>query len=107
MTAATPRARLAAVAAAAGYPGTLLTRIAHATLPAYRPGDTLTDTQIEHVAVAVDTLLEAGHDADAVRALMGRYRDSTPDWRNALWRDVLRVANQRSAQSVPPASAGA
>ena len=98
------RARLAAVAAAAGYPGPLLTQIAHATFPAYRPGDTLSDTQIEHVAVAVDTLREAGHDADAVRVLMGRYRDSTPDWRNALWAEALRLANARPA---PPAPAGA
>ena len=48
------RARLAALAAAAGYPGTLLTQIAHATLPAYRPGDTLSDAQIEQLTLAVE-----------------------------------------------------
>ena len=99
------RARLAAVAAAAGYPGTLLTQIAHATLPAYRPGDTLSAAQIEHVAVAVDTLLEAGHDADSAGELIARHQQAAgARWREALWADVLRAANARPA---PPASPGA
>ena len=105
MTMSLARARLAARTAAAGYPATLLTQIAHATLPAYRPGDTLSDTQIEHVAVAVDTLREAGHDADSTGELIARHQQAGGErWRDELWAEVLRAANARPA---PPAPAGA
>ena len=105
MTVSLARARLAAVAAAAGYPGTLLTQIAHATLPAYRPGDTLSDAQIEQLTLAVEVLTESGHDADATTTLIARHRQAGGErWRDALWAEALRAANARCA---PPASAGA
>ena len=105
MTVSLARARLAAVAAAAAYPGALLTQIAHATLPAYRRGDTLTDTQIEHVAVAVEALAESGHDADSAGERIARHQHTGNErWRDELWAEVLRAAN---ARPVPPAPAGA
>ena len=105
MTVSLARARLAAGAAAAGYPGTLLTQIAHATLPAYRPGDTLSDTQIEQLTLAVEVLSMSGHDADSAGERIARHQQAGGErWRDALWAEALRAANARCA---PPASAGA
>jgi predicted DNA-binding transcriptional regulator YafY len=99
------RTRLAALAAAAGYPSPLLTQIAHATLPAYQPGDTLSDAQIEQLALAIETLAHAGHDAAAAAALIARHQQAGGQrWRDGLWREVLRAANARCA---PPPPAGA
>ena len=101
------RIRLAALAAAAGYPSPLLAQIAAATLPAYEPGDALGDAQIDEVALAVDVLTAAGHDAASARALIARHQQHGGErWRDALWRDALRTADQRSAQSTSPASPG-
>ena len=61
------RSRLAAQAAAAGYPPDLLALIAHATLPAYQPGEQLEDAQIEQVTDAVEVLAQAGYRAEYAR----------------------------------------
>ena len=55
------RSRLAAQAAAAGYPPDLLALIANATLPAYQPGQQLEDAQIDQVTDAVEVLAQAGY----------------------------------------------
>ena len=90
---------------AAPVPRTLLTQIAHATLPAYRPGDTLSDAQIEQLTLAVEVLTESGHDADSAGERIARHQHTGNEWwRDALWAEVLRAAN---ARPVPPASAGA
>ena len=103
----TARTRLAARAAAAGYPADLLTEIAHATIPAYTPGDTLSDARVEQVASAVEVLAEAGHDAHRARELIARHQQSGAErWREALWREALHAADQRTARDARPAPTG-
>jgi hypothetical protein len=93
------RTRLAALAAAAGYPGPLLTQIAVAAVPAYTPGTALSDPQIDQVALAVETLVEAGHNPAGAQALIARHQQHGGErWRDALWREALAAANQRQAQ---------
>ena len=85
----TARARLAALVAAAGYPDRLLIDVAHATLPAYRPGAPLSDAQVGQVASAVEALAQAGHDAARADALIARHRhDGGPHWRETLWAEA-------------------
>ena len=67
---ADPRSRLAAQAAAAGYPPDLLAVIAHATLPAYR--------------------------ADSLAQHTGDYRRRHgEDWRQPFWARALALASVR------------
>ncbi len=68
------RSRLAAQAAAAGYPPDLLALIAHATLPAYQPGEQLEDAQIEQVTDAVEVLAQAGYRADRLAEHIAEYQ---------------------------------
>jgi hypothetical protein len=90
-----PRARLAALAAAAGYGPDALSLIADAALPT-RPtcGERLGDTDIAHVASAVEVLAQAGHPASALPALVGHYRDRYGErcWREQFWQQQLRTA---------------
>ncbi|HUK13337.1 MAG TPA: hypothetical protein VLW17_08535 [Thermoanaerobaculaceae bacterium] len=90
------RSRLAAQAAAAGYPPDLLALIAHATLPAYQPGQQLQDAQIEQVTDAVEVLAQAGYRADSPAEHIGDYpRRHGEDWRQSFWARALALANVR------------
>jgi hypothetical protein len=90
------RSRLAAQAAAAGYPPDLLTQIAQVTLPAYRPGEQLDDAQIEQVTDAVEVLAQAGYRADTLAEHIAEYqRRHRSDWRERFWNRALRIATVR------------
>ena len=90
------RSRLAAQAAAAGYPPDLLALIAHATLPAYQPGEQLEDAQIEQVTDAVEVLAQAGYRADTLAEHIAEYeRRHGDDWRERFWDRALRIATVR------------
>jgi hypothetical protein len=91
-----PRSRLAAQAAAAGYPPDLLALIAHATLPRYQPGEQLRDAEIEQVTQAVEVLAQAGYRAESLAEHIADYqRRHGDDWRERFWRRALRLANVR------------
>ena len=91
-----PRSRLAAQAAAAGYPPDLLALIAHATLPGYRPGEQLEDPQIAQVTDAVEVLAQAGYRAESLAEHIADYRiRHGEDWRQPFWRRALRLASLR------------
>jgi hypothetical protein len=90
------RSRLAAQAAAAGYPPDLLALIAHATLPAYQPGQQLEDAQVEQVTGAVEVLAQAGYRADRLAEHIAEYqRRHGSDWRQRFWARALRIATVR------------
>ena len=90
------RSRLAAQAAAAGYPPDVLALIAHATLPAYRDGEQLQDAQIEQVTQAVEVLAQAGYRAESLAEHIADYqRRRGEDWRERFWSRVLRLASVR------------
>jgi hypothetical protein len=90
------RGRLAAQAAAAGYPPDLLALIAHATLPAYQPGEQLQDAQIEQVTHAVEVLAQTGYRAESLAGHIADYqRRRGEDWRERFWRRALRLASLR------------
>jgi hypothetical protein len=92
------RDRLAAQAAAAGYPPALLTTVADATLPRHRAGERLDDRQIQHVTAAVEALTEAGISAEQLPALVVEHRHRHGEqWRDRFWAHVLRAANDRTA----------
>ena len=87
------RSRLAAQAAAAGYPPDLLALIANAALPAYQPGQQLEDAQIDQVTDAVEVLAQAGYRAESLAEQIGDYRRRHgEDWRHRLWSRALRLA---------------
>jgi hypothetical protein len=87
------RSRLAAQAAAAGYPPDLLALIAHATLPRYRTGEQLEDPQIRQVAAAVEVLAQAGYRAEMLaEEIADCRRRHGEDWRQRFWSRALRVA---------------
>jgi hypothetical protein len=92
------RARLAALAAAAGYGADALGLIADAALPT-RParGERLGDTDIANIATAVQVLAQAGHPANALPALVAHYRDRYGErcWREQFWQRQLRTASLR------------
>jgi len=91
-----PRGRLAAQAAAAGYPPDLLAVIAHATLPRYQPGQQLEDAQIEQVTDAVEVLAQAGYRAESLAAHIADYRHRHGDgWCQPFWERALRLASVR------------
>ena len=90
------RSRLAAQAAAAGYPADLLALIAHATLPRHRPGERLEDAHVEQVTDAVEVLAQAGYSAAHLRALLAHYqRRQGGGWRERFWARALRIASVR------------
>ena len=91
-----PRSRLAAQAAAAGYPPDLLALIAHATLPRYQPGEQLRDAEIEQVTQAVEVLAQAGYRAESLAEHIADYpRRHGEDWRQPFWGRALRLASLR------------
>jgi hypothetical protein len=93
------RSRLAAQAAAAGYPPDLLALIAIATLPAYQPGEQLDDAQIEQVTDAVEVLAQAGYRADTLAENIAEYqRRHGDDWRERFWARALRIATVRHSR---------
>jgi hypothetical protein len=90
------RKRLAALATAVGYHADTLTMIAQATLPAYQPGERLTDREIKQVATGVEVLAQAGARGDALPGIVAHYkRRYGPDWRDPFWRQQLRTASLR------------
>jgi hypothetical protein len=92
------RERLAAHAAAAGYPTSLLTTIAQATLPRHAAGERLDDRQIKHITAAVQTLAEAGISHTQLPGLVAEHqRRHGEHWRERLWAHVLATANTRLA----------
>ena len=91
------RSRLAAQAAAAGYPPDLLALIAHATLPRHRPGERLEDAHVEQVTDAVEVLAQAGYSAANLRALLADdQRRHGSGWRERFWARALRTASVRN-----------
>jgi hypothetical protein len=87
------RSRLAAQAAAAGYPPEVLALIARATLPAYQAGERLEDPQIGQVTGAVEVLAQAGYRAETLAEQIADYRRRHgEDWRHRLWSRALRLA---------------
>ena len=90
------RSRLAAQAAAAGYPPDVLALIAHATLPAHRDGEQLQDAQIEQVTQAVEVLAQAGYRAESLAEHIADYKRRRGEgWRERFWSRVLRLASVR------------
>jgi len=90
------RGRLAAQAAAAGYPPDLLALIANATLTAYRDGEQLQDAQIEQVTQAVEVLAQAGYQAESLAEHIADYqRRHGEDWHRRFWSRALRLASVR------------
>ena len=99
------RSRLAAQAAAAGYPPDLLALIAHATLPAYQPGAQLEDAQIAQITDAVEVLAQAGYRADTLAEHIAEYqRRHGGDWRERFWARALRIASVRYRRPEPTGS---
>jgi hypothetical protein len=93
----TPRARLAALAAAGDYPPATLTLIAEATLPRYRAGEPLDHTALGHVASAVVVVTEAGISAAALPQLVQRHqRAAGVRWRDGFWALALHLASARA-----------
>jgi hypothetical protein len=89
------RSRLAALAAAAGYPPDLLKQIAEATLPGHT-GRRLRDPQIRQLTEAVDVLVQNGYTASTVGLLLDDYqRRHGERWRERFWTNALRIANHR------------
>jgi hypothetical protein len=92
------RARLAAQAAAAGYPPPLLTTVAEAALPRYTAGKRLDEAQIEQLTIAVETLAQAGVTAEELPVLVAHYRRRYDRrWQERFWAHTLRSANVRYA----------
>ena len=91
------RARLAALAAAAGYGPDTLALIAAAALPQHRPGERLDDAGVAHVASAVEVLAQCGHPHSALADLVASYRDRYGErcWREHFWRAQLQIAAAR------------
>ena len=90
------RSRLAVQAAAAGYPPDLFALIAHASLPAYQPGQQVEDAQIERVTDAVEVLAQAGYRADRLAEHIAEYqRRHGSDWRERFWARAPRIASVR------------
>jgi len=88
------RSRLAAHAAAAGYPPDLLALIAQATIPTYQPGQQL--ERVAQVAEAVDVLAQAGFSTETVREQITRcQRRDGADWRELFWARALAIASVR------------
>ena len=91
------RARLAALAALAGYPPEALTLIAHAALPAYHAGAQLDESALAQVGTAVEVLAQCGHRADVLGVIVAHYRDRYGEtcWREQFWQRQLRTAALR------------
>lgn len=90
------RSRLAAQAAAAGYPPSVLALIAHAALADYQPGDELADAQIAQITDAVEVLAQAGYRADRLPDQLAAYqRRHGSRWRDPFWARALRTASVR------------
>ena len=90
------RSRLAAQAAAAGYPPDLLALIAQATLPAYQLGDQLQDAEIVQIVEAVEVLAQAGYTAAALPEQLADYQQRHgTQWRERFWTRALRTAAVR------------
>ena len=90
------RSRLAAQAAAAGYPPDLLPLLASAILPRYEPGQQLEDAQVEQVTGAVEVLAQAGYRADRLAEHIAEYQcRHGSDWRQCFWARALRIATVR------------
>ena len=92
----TARSRLAAHAAAAGYPPDLLTQIADAVLPGYTPGNRLDDRTVERVTDVVQVIAQAGYDHQQLQAVIDGYRERHGDqWRRPFWTRTLAIAAVR------------
>ena len=94
------RQRLVALAAAAGYGPDTLSLIADAALPAHPPGERLDDTNLAHLASAVEVLAQAGYPAHALAEVVASYRARYGEsgWRGPFWSRQLRAAALRYRQ---------
>ena len=106
------RDRLAAQAAAAGYPPDLLALIANATLPAYRHGRQIEDGQIDQITVAVEVLAQAGYRAESLAEHIAAYQQRHgTSWRERFWTRALRTAAVRYSRpdtnGISPCDTGA
>jgi hypothetical protein len=92
------RSRLAAHAAAAGYPTSLLPLIADATLPTRQAGSSVDDAQLEPLASAIDVLAEAGIDAGTLPRQLADYQQRHgAGWRERFWQETLSIASHRDS----------
>jgi hypothetical protein len=91
------RARVAALAAAAGYGPDALALIAEAALPAHRPGEGLDESGLAQVAAAVEVLAQCGYRQEFLPDLIDSYRARYHGrrWREHFWRAQLRIAALR------------
>lgn len=90
------RSRLAAHAAAAGYPPGLLVQIAAATLTRYRPGQHLADSDVTQVTDAVQVLAQAGYDAERLSVSLADYQARHgARWRERFWTRTVALAALR------------
>jgi hypothetical protein len=90
------RSRLAAHAAAAGYPPDLLGQIADAVLPSYTPGSRLTDLQIDQVTDAVQVIAQAGYDHQQLLDVLDSYQTQHHHrWRARFWKSTVAIAAVR------------
>jgi hypothetical protein len=90
------RSRLAAHAAAAGYPPDLLTQIADAVLPGYTPGTRLTDVQVDQVTDAVQVIAQAGYDHQQLLDVLDSHQTQHHDeWRAWFWKSTVAIAAVR------------
>ena len=89
------RSRLAALAAAAGYPRDVLEQITDATLPGHT-GGRLRETELRQLTEAVDVLHHNGYSASTVALLLDEYqRRHGERWRERFWTSALRIATAR------------
>jgi len=91
------RARLAALAASAGYGAYALQLIAEAAVPGHRPGERLDEAGLAQVASAVDVLAQCGYKQDGIADVVSHYRDHYDEarWRSEFWQRQLRTAALR------------
>lgn len=91
-----PRERLAVLAQRAGYSPGALEKIAHATLPAYTPGERLDDRGVHAVCAAIEVLARGGLCDEQVAVLIDDYRARHGAcWRKHWWEARLRIAAWR------------
>jgi hypothetical protein len=91
-------ARLAALCAAAGYPGEVRELIAHATFPKHEYGTPLSERELVQLAEAVKVLAEAGRTGELLPELVAHYEARFGErWREVFWERALRTAAFRAA----------
>ena len=92
----TPRQRLAAYGTQLGWGSETLILAAQAAFPGFTPGERLDDEQTTALCSAVETLAQAGRDAENLPALIDHYRQHHGEqWRTRFWDQTARTATLR------------